>query len=161
MTATTTTAASDQAAFDFRVAALELASFGRKEIRLAEHEMPGLMALRAEYGLPGPAAPRSVDLSVDLAGHLATLQQAVDAWRSLAEERAREIGDLRTRLAARELELIDERRARLRAEQLAGGEGRATRPSESPRRPTERSTGQNSWLARVFSGDGDERDAGR
>jgi hypothetical protein len=120
-----------------------------------------LAALRAEYGLPGPAAPRSVDLSVDLAGHLATLQQAVDAWRSLAEERAREIGDLRTRLAARELELIDERRARLRAEQLAGGEGRATRPSESPRRPTERSTGQNSWLARVFSGDGDERDAGR
>ncbi len=34
---------------DFRVADLALADFGRKEIRLAEQEMPGLMALRAEY----------------------------------------------------------------------------------------------------------------
>ena len=33
----------------FKVADLSLAEFGRKEIRLAEHEMPGLMALRAEY----------------------------------------------------------------------------------------------------------------
>ena len=34
---------------DFKVAALSLAPFGRKEMQLAEHEMPGLMALRAEY----------------------------------------------------------------------------------------------------------------
>src|SRR5262245_9234294 len=34
---------------DFKVADLSLADFGRKEIRLAEHEMPGLMATRAEY----------------------------------------------------------------------------------------------------------------
>ncbi|MEN3310297.1 MAG: hypothetical protein V7603_6499, partial [Micromonosporaceae bacterium] len=34
---------------DFRVADLSLAAFGRKEIQLAEHEMPGLMALREEY----------------------------------------------------------------------------------------------------------------
>src|SRR5438105_3548708 len=34
---------------DFKVADLSLAAFGRKEIELAEHEMPGLMALRAEY----------------------------------------------------------------------------------------------------------------
>src|SRR3979411_1596514 len=34
---------------DFAVADLSLAEFGRKEIRLAEHEMPGLMALRREY----------------------------------------------------------------------------------------------------------------
>jgi adenosylhomocysteinase len=34
---------------DFKVADLSLAPFGRKEIELAEHEMPGLMALRAEY----------------------------------------------------------------------------------------------------------------
>src|SRR3569623_1738649 len=33
---------------DFKVADLSLAEFGRKEIRLAEHEMPGLMALRRE-----------------------------------------------------------------------------------------------------------------
>ncbi|MBV9950383.1 MAG: adenosylhomocysteinase, partial [Acidimicrobiia bacterium] len=34
---------------DFKVADLTLAGFGRKEIELAEHEMPGLMATRAEY----------------------------------------------------------------------------------------------------------------
>jgi adenosylhomocysteinase len=34
---------------DFKVADLSLAEFGRKEITLAEHEMPGLMAIRAEY----------------------------------------------------------------------------------------------------------------
>ncbi|HVS09866.1 MAG TPA: adenosylhomocysteinase, partial [Planctomycetota bacterium] len=39
---------------DFRVKDLSLAAFGRKEIELAEHEMPGLMALREEYG---PKAP--------------------------------------------------------------------------------------------------------
>ena len=36
--------------FDFKVADLSLAEFGRNEIRLAEHEMPGLMAMRAEFG---------------------------------------------------------------------------------------------------------------
>ncbi|WP_259471053.1 adenosylhomocysteinase, partial [Streptomyces sp. ZS0098] len=34
---------------DFKVADLSLAEFGRKEITLAEHEMPGLMAIRKEY----------------------------------------------------------------------------------------------------------------
>ncbi|QBI52739.1 adenosylhomocysteinase [Streptomonospora litoralis] len=40
--------------FDYKVADLSLAEFGRKEIRLAEHEMPGLMATRAEYGASKP-----------------------------------------------------------------------------------------------------------
>ncbi|MDQ3389057.1 MAG: adenosylhomocysteinase, partial [Gemmatimonadota bacterium] len=40
----------------FKVADLSLADFGRKEIRLAEQEMPGLMALRAEYGAAQPLA---------------------------------------------------------------------------------------------------------
>src|SRR5438876_1181731 len=35
---------------DFKVADLSLAAFGRKEIQLAEHEMPGLMAMRREFG---------------------------------------------------------------------------------------------------------------
>jgi adenosylhomocysteinase len=39
---------------DFKVADLSLAEFGRKEIRLAEHEMPGLMAMRAEFGTTKP-----------------------------------------------------------------------------------------------------------
>ena len=41
---------------DFKVADLSLAEFGRNEIRLAEHEMPGLMALRAEFGASQPLA---------------------------------------------------------------------------------------------------------
>ncbi len=39
---------------DFKVADLSLAEFGRKEIQLAQHEMPGLMALREEYGKAQP-----------------------------------------------------------------------------------------------------------
>ncbi|WP_297456753.1 adenosylhomocysteinase, partial [Ferrovum sp.] len=34
---------------DFKVADMTLAAWGRKEIQIAENEMPGLMALRAEY----------------------------------------------------------------------------------------------------------------
>jgi S-adenosylhomocysteine hydrolase len=37
---------------EFQVADLSLAAFGRKEIQLAEHEMPGLMSVREEYA-PG------------------------------------------------------------------------------------------------------------
>src|SRR5687768_12001701 len=40
----------------FKVANLALAEWGRKEIRLAEHEMPGLMALRARYKDSQPLA---------------------------------------------------------------------------------------------------------
>ena len=41
---------------DYRVADLSLAPFGRKEMILAEHEMPGLMALRREFGESKPLA---------------------------------------------------------------------------------------------------------
>ncbi|HZG25391.1 MAG TPA: adenosylhomocysteinase, partial [Chitinophagaceae bacterium] len=37
-----------------KVADMSLAAWGRKEIRLAEAEMPGLMSLRAEYGASQP-----------------------------------------------------------------------------------------------------------
>ncbi len=40
----------------YKVKDLGLAGFGRKEIRLAEQEMPGLMALRAEYAGQKPLA---------------------------------------------------------------------------------------------------------
>jgi len=40
--------------FDYKVADLSLAETGRHEIRLAEHEMPGLMSLRAEFGAAKP-----------------------------------------------------------------------------------------------------------
>jgi adenosylhomocysteinase len=41
-------------AFTYKVADLSLADFGRAEITLAEHEMPGLMAMRAEFGASKP-----------------------------------------------------------------------------------------------------------
>jgi len=40
----------------YKVADLKLAEWGRKEMRLAEHEMPGLMALRERYGAKKPLA---------------------------------------------------------------------------------------------------------
>ena len=43
-------------ATDYKVADLALADFGRKEIEIAETEMPGLMALRAEFGTSKPLA---------------------------------------------------------------------------------------------------------
>ena len=49
-----TTLETRPATSDFKVADLSLAAFGRKEIQLAEHEMPGLMALRDEYGAAQP-----------------------------------------------------------------------------------------------------------
>ena len=39
---------------DYKVADINLADWGRKEIKIAETEMPGLMALRAEYGAQQP-----------------------------------------------------------------------------------------------------------
>lgn len=42
----------------FAVRDLSLAEWGRKEIRLAEQEMPGLMALRAEFGAAQPLKGR-------------------------------------------------------------------------------------------------------
>src|SRR6186713_1152974 len=57
---------------DFRVADLSLAPFGRKEILLAEHEMPGLRALRAEYGPSKPLAGARIAGSLHM-----TVQTAV------------------------------------------------------------------------------------
>ncbi|MCC6832083.1 MAG: adenosylhomocysteinase, partial [Thermoleophilia bacterium] len=65
------------AATDFKVADLSLAEFGRKEIRLAEHEMPGLMAIRAEYAdsqpLKGARITGSLHMTVQTAVLIETL----------------------------------------------------------------------------------------
>jgi adenosylhomocysteinase len=62
---------------DFAVADLSLAEFGRKEIRLAEHEMPGLMALRREYAeaqpLHGARVSGSLHMTVQTAVLIETL----------------------------------------------------------------------------------------
>ena len=44
---------------DYLVKDLSLAAFGRKEMELAEYEMPGLMALREKYGKEKPLAPNT------------------------------------------------------------------------------------------------------
>ncbi|MFE7843508.1 adenosylhomocysteinase, partial [Streptomyces sp. NPDC057474] len=51
---------------DFKVADLSLAEFGRKEITLAEHEMPGLMAIRREYAEAQPLAGARVTGSLHM-----------------------------------------------------------------------------------------------
>ncbi|MUL81018.1 MULTISPECIES: adenosylhomocysteinase [unclassified Mycolicibacterium] len=62
---------------DFKVADLSLAEFGRKEIRLAEHEMPGLMTLRREYHdvqpLKGARISGSLHMTVQTAVLIETL----------------------------------------------------------------------------------------
>lgn len=62
---------------DYKVADLSEAEFGRKEIRLAEHEMPGLMALRREYHdvqpLKGARISGSLHMTVQTAVLIETL----------------------------------------------------------------------------------------
>ncbi|GAA3117272.1 adenosylhomocysteinase [Planomonospora alba] len=57
---------------DFKVADLSLAAFGRREIQLAEHEMPGLMAVRKEYAQSKPLAGAKIMGSLHM-----TIQTAV------------------------------------------------------------------------------------
>jgi adenosylhomocysteinase len=58
--------------FNFKVADLSLADFGRAEITLAEHEMPGLMAMRAEFGATKPLSGSRIAGSLHM-----TIQTAV------------------------------------------------------------------------------------
>jgi adenosylhomocysteinase len=62
---------------DYKVADIGLADYGRKEIELAEHEMPGLMALRAEFGdaqpLKGARITGSLHMTVQTAVLIETL----------------------------------------------------------------------------------------
>jgi adenosylhomocysteinase len=62
---------------DYKVADLELAAYGRKEIRLAEHEMPGLMATRREYAdqqpLKGARITGSLHMTIQTAVLIETL----------------------------------------------------------------------------------------
>jgi adenosylhomocysteinase len=64
---------------DYRVADLSLADFGRKEITLAEHEMPGLMAMRAEYGGSAPLAGARITGSLHMTVQTAVLIETLVA----------------------------------------------------------------------------------
>ncbi|HVB51949.1 MAG TPA: adenosylhomocysteinase [Acidimicrobiales bacterium] len=63
--------------FNYKVADLSLADFGRAEIILAEHEMPGLMAMRAEFGetkpLKGSRIAGSLHMTIQTAVLIETL----------------------------------------------------------------------------------------
>uniref|UniRef100_A0AAU3IBA6 Adenosylhomocysteinase n=1 Tax=Streptomyces sp. NBC_01393 TaxID=2903851 RepID=A0AAU3IBA6_9ACTN len=64
---------------DFKVADLSLAAFGRKEITLAEHEMPGLMAIRAEYAEAQPLAGARITGSLHMTVQTAVLIETLVA----------------------------------------------------------------------------------
>src|SRR6202023_1657046 len=64
---------------DYKVADLSLAAFGRKEITLAEHEMPGLMAIRREYGATQPLAGARITGSLHMTVQTAVLIETLVA----------------------------------------------------------------------------------
>ncbi|MGD9695461.1 MAG: adenosylhomocysteinase [Thermoleophilia bacterium] len=66
-------------ATDFKVADLSLAEFGRKEIRLAEHEMPGLMAIREEYAAAQPLKGARITGSLHMTIQTAVLIETLTA----------------------------------------------------------------------------------
>ncbi|HOB04399.1 MAG TPA: adenosylhomocysteinase, partial [Propionibacteriaceae bacterium] len=64
---------------DYRVADLNLAPYGRKEITLAEHEMPGLMAMRERYGESKPLAGARIAGSLHMTVQTAVLIETLTA----------------------------------------------------------------------------------
>jgi adenosylhomocysteinase len=64
---------------DYKVADLSLAEFGRKEITLAEHEMPGLMATRAEFAAAQPLKGARITGSLHMTVQTAVLIETLTA----------------------------------------------------------------------------------
>ena len=64
---------------DFKVADLSLHTFGRNQIRLAEHEVPGLMALRAEYADAQPLTGARISGSLHMTVQTAVLIETLTA----------------------------------------------------------------------------------
>ncbi|MEA2327693.1 MAG: adenosylhomocysteinase [Thermoanaerobaculia bacterium] len=62
----------------FKVADLSLAAFGRNEIRLAEHEMPGLMSVRAKYASSKPLAGAKIMGSLHMTVQTAVLIETLN-----------------------------------------------------------------------------------
>ena len=65
--------------FDFKVADLGLAEAGRHQLRLAEHEMPGLMALRSEFGTTKPLTGARIAGSLHMTVQTAVLIETLTA----------------------------------------------------------------------------------
>ncbi|HET7734718.1 MAG TPA: adenosylhomocysteinase [Nocardioidaceae bacterium] len=64
---------------DYKVADLSLAAYGRKEIELAEHEMPGLMAMRERYGADQPLKGARIAGSLHMTIQTAVLIETLTA----------------------------------------------------------------------------------
>ncbi|MET9721775.1 adenosylhomocysteinase [Streptomyces zaomyceticus] len=64
---------------DYKVADISLAAFGRKEITLAEHEMPGLMSIRREYAQAQPLAGARITGSLHMTVQTAVLIETLVA----------------------------------------------------------------------------------
>ena len=103
---------------DFKVADLSLAEFGRKEITLAEHEMPGLMAMREEYAAQQPLKGARITGSLHMTVQTAVLIETLVAlgaevrWCSLQhllDAGPRRRGDRRGRRPGLRLEGRDAR----------------------------------------------------
>ncbi len=71
--------ASVQVGAEFKVADISLAEFGRKEISLAEHEMPGLMALRSQYADSQPLRGARITGSLHMTVQTAVLIETLSA----------------------------------------------------------------------------------
>jgi adenosylhomocysteinase len=76
---TQTTAAPTSTPQDFKVADLSLAAFGRKEIQLAEHEMPGLMKTREEFAASQPLKGARISGSLHMTVQTAVLIETLVA----------------------------------------------------------------------------------
>src|SRR5437868_7581022 len=64
---------------NYRITDIDLTDFGRKEVSLAEEEMPGLMALRAEYGDSQPLAGARIAGSIHMTIQTAVLIETLTA----------------------------------------------------------------------------------
>lgn len=109
-----------------------------------------LARLRGEVASSSPVAVREEPGPAD-GPPMAALRQAMEAWQSLAEERAREVGELRARVEALRGELEQERSRRLAAERLL----RLATPSRGGK--PGRASSQGTWLSRIFPVDSEER----
>ena len=110
---TTTTDLQKRKANDYKVADISLADWGRKEISIAEKEMPGLMAIREKYAPGKPLAGVRVTGSLHM-----TIQTAVLIETLRCSRRECSLGELQHFLNARPCRRRDGegRRAGLRVE---------------------------------------------
>ncbi len=79
MASSVETATGNEQAGNYRVADISLADWGRKEITLAEHEMPGLMASRDEFGAAQPFAGVRISGSLHMTVQTAVLIETLQA----------------------------------------------------------------------------------